>query len=172
MTVNACCPFLAATSDWAKPGSKEWSLSLILLFFVALQKKQLLCPAAEFVLRDYTVSLSGTWQGFVVSHTYLDNMADLLIWHGVHPCHLITGRILILKRQHPNVSETDGERARQYIRGERKKMEWIPQTDGACMIDEQCKAINFTLRASLDRLKLVHCIEVISHMLNSRYRPS
>ena len=74
-------------------------------FFVALQKKQLLCPAAEFVLRDYTVRLSGTWQGFVVSHTFLDNMADLLIWHGVHPCHLITGRTLILKRQHPKYEE-------------------------------------------------------------------
>lgn len=135
--------------------------SSALFFFVALQKKQLLCPAAEFVLRDYTEILSGIWQGFVVSHTLLGNMADLLIWHGVHPCHLITGRILILKRQQPNVRETDCERERQNIWGERKNG-MNPQTDGACMVDEQCKAMSCTLGASLDRLELFYYSEVIS----------
>lgn len=144
-----------AKPDWTKCVSKVWPLSFILLF-VALQKKQLLCPAAEFVLGDYTVCLSGTWQGFVVSHTFLDNMADLLIWHGVHPCHLITGRILILKSQDPNVRETDGERKRNNTYEERGgKMKWIPQPDGACMIDEQWKAINLSLGAGSDRLKLI-----------------
>lgn len=119
----------------------------------------------SFILRDYTVRLSGTWQGFVVSHTFLDNMADLLIWHGVHPCHLITGRILILKRQH--VSETDGERETQCIWGGKKKNGMNSQTDGACMIDEQYKAIHFTLGAGLNRLKSAHCNELITWVTSS-----
>lgn len=111
MSGDIYCPFIFIKPPQPnlilfESGSSELSLSFFLpFFFVALQKKQLLCPAAEFVLRDYTVRLSGTWQGFVVSHTFLDNMADLLIWHGVHPCHLITGRTLILKRQHPKYEE-------------------------------------------------------------------
>lgn len=55
---------------------------------------------------------------------------------------------------------------------EREKNGMNPQTDGACMIDEQCKAINFTQGASLDRLKLAHCVEVISHMFNFSYKLS
>ena len=59
------------------------------------------------------------------------------------------------------------ERDNTYEEGEEKKG-MNPLTDGACMIDEQCKAINFIQGASLDRLKLAHCIEVINHMFNSK----
>lgn len=159
------------TAAEPKLGVKNGPSPLFSFFLWRCRKKQLLCPAAEFVLRDYTVSNSGSWQGFVVSHTYLDNMADLLIWHGVHLCHLITGRILISKRQLPNVRETDGDRERRYIWGERKK--WNESPDRWCsVIDEQCKAIHFTPGASFDRLELAHRIEVISHMFNSSYTPS
>lgn len=48
----------------------------------------------------------------------------------------------------------------------RKKNGMNPQTDGACMIDEQYKAIHFTLGAGLNRLKSAHCIELINHTFN------
>lgn len=132
-------------------------------------RKNSCCVLRQSLCWDYTVHLFGTWQGFVVSHTFLDNMADLLIWHGVHPCHLIT--ILILKRQHPSVRETDAERERQYIWGERK-IGMNPQTDGACMKDEQRKAIHFTLGASLGRLKThpLHCSD--KTYVFSSFKPS
>ncbi len=40
---------------------------------------------------------------------------------------------------------------RDNIYEQREKNGMNPQTDGACMIDEQRKAINFTLGANLDR---------------------
>lgn len=55
---------------------------------------------------------------------------------------------------------------------QREKIERIPQTDCACMIHVQCKAINFTLGEGINRFKFTHCIEVISHMFNSTYSPS
>lgn len=125
----------ANVHDWAEHGSKEWPLCLILLFFfVALQKKQLLCPAAEFVLRDYTVSLSGTWQGFVVSHTFLDNMADLLIWHSVPP-------LSPDHWQNPDIKKTasqcegDSRWKRETIHTRREKKPGMNPPDRWCMHD-------------------------------------
>lgn len=127
--------------------------SVLFSFFVPLQKKkQLLYPGAEFVLSYYTLSLSGTCQGFAVSHTFLGNMADLLTWRGVHPCHLITGRIPILKRQRPDARETDGERGRQW---EREIKNGKKSLDRWWMHDRWAMQGNtFILGAVLHRLKL------------------
>lgn len=82
---------------------------------------------------------------------FLGHAADLLIWHAPWPRHLITGNAVTLMLQHLKERETDNGRETRQRGGMCGE---IPQTDGECMIDEPCKAINFTLGAVLDRLEL------------------